>query len=86
MYEINLVPDVKLQMIKMQKVRNLVLFICLIIIAALAGVLLVLGSIKGGQDIAMHNQDSRLSKMSETVMNYEGLNEFLTIQDQLDKI
>ena len=84
MYEINLVPDIKLQMIKMLKVRNLVFFICLVVVAAVAGVVLVLSMIVGGQAIAMNSQDRRLNDMSAKVLGYEGLNEFLTIQSQLD--
>ena len=30
-YEVNLVPDVKLEMIKLQKIRNLVFFICIVV-------------------------------------------------------
>lgn len=52
-YEINLVPEVKHQMIKAQKLRNLVLFICIVVSAASLGVVAVLFSIKSGQDIAM---------------------------------
>ena len=29
-YEINLVPDVKYKMIQMQKIRNMVMFICIV--------------------------------------------------------
>ena len=86
MYEINLVPDIKLQMIKMQKIRNLVFFICIVVAAAAAGVVLILSMIVGGQNLAMSGQDRRLRDMSAKVLGYEGLNEFLTIQDQLSKL
>lgn len=86
MYEINLVPDIKLQMIKMQKIRNMVFFICIIVTAVVAGIVLILSLIVGGQNIAMSSQDRRLQDMSAKVLSYEGLNEFLTIQDQLSKL
>ena len=54
-YEINLVPAVKAQMIKALKMRNLVLFICIIVSAASVGAVLILFGIKSGQDIAMAN-------------------------------
>ena len=86
MFEINLVPDVKNEMIKALKIRNLILFICIVVSAAAIGVVLVLFSIKGGQDFAMSQQDNKLKTLSGKLMNYDGLDEFLTIQDQLGKI
>lgn len=86
MYEINLVPDVKSEMIKAQKTRNLVLFICIAVTAVAVGVILILLGIKGGQDIAMTNQDKKLATMSEKLMGYDEIDEFLTIQDQLSKL
>lgn len=85
-YEINLVPDVKAQMVKLQHTRNIVFFVCLVVGGAAVGLVAILGGIKGGQDIAMSNQDSRLAKLSSQIQNYDELSEFLTIQDQLGKI
>lgn len=85
-YEINLVPDVKLQMIKAQKMRNLVLFICIVVSAVSVGAVLVLFSIKGGQDIAMTVQDAKLGKMSEKLAGYDELGNLVTIQSQLEKL
>ena len=86
MYEINLVPDIKLQMIKMQKIRNLVFFICMVVAAAVVGIVILLSAIVGGQNLAMSGQDGRLRNMSDKVLGYDGINEFLTIQDQLSKL
>ncbi len=85
-YEVNLVPDVKIQMIKALKMRNLVLFICILVSAISVGVVLVLFSIKSGQDIAMSNQDKRLESMSIKMNDYEELDDLVTIQRQLDMI
>ena len=85
-YEINLVPEVKLQMIKAQKLRNLVLFICILVSAVSIGAVLVLFGIKSGQDIAMANQDGKLETLSSKLMGYEELGDIVTIQAQLDKL
>lgn len=85
-YEINLVPEVKHQMIKAQKLRNLVLFICIVVSAASLGVVAVLFSIKSGQDIAMSNQDKKLETMSAKMMGFEELGDLVTIQSQLGKL
>lgn len=85
-YEINLVPELKHQMIKALKVRNLVLFICIVVSIASVSVVLVLLGIKGGQDIAMANQDGKLATMSARLMGYEELGDLVTIQAQLEKL
>ena len=41
MYEINLVPDVKAEMIKAQKTRNLVFFVCGAISAMAIGMVIM---------------------------------------------
>lgn len=84
-YEINLVPEVKAQMIKALKIRNLVLFICIVVSAVAMGVVLVLFGVKSGQDIAMYNQDKKLEKLSEKLLGYEELEDLVTIQHQLGK-
>ena len=86
MYEINLVPEVKHQMIKAQKLRNLVLFICVVVSAASLGVVAVLFSIKSGQDIAMSSQDKKLETMSAKLMGFEELGDLVTVQGQLGKL
>lgn len=86
MFEINLVPDVKLEMIKAQKVRNLVLFICIVVSAVAVGVVMLLLTVIGGQNVIMGVQDGHIKKMSEKINGYDGLSEFLTIQDQLGKL
>lgn len=88
-YEINLVPEVKLKMIKAQKVRNLVLFICIVVSAVSVGVVGVLFSIKSGQDIAIASQDGRLKLMSTRLNEYADLDDLIIMQQQLsglDKI
>lgn len=84
-YEINLVPEVKMQMIKTQKMRNLVLFICIVVSSIAVGVVVILFGIKSGQDIAMHNQDSKLETMSEKLNGYDEFEDLITIQDQLGR-
>lgn len=85
-YEINLVPEVKHQMIKAQKLRNLVLFICIVVSAVSVGVVAVLFSIKSGQDIAMSSQDKKLETMSAKLMGFEELGDLVTVQGQLGKL
>ena len=50
-YEVNLVPDVKLEMLKMQKMRNLVFFVCMVVVIASVSTVALLGGVKGAQDL-----------------------------------
>lgn len=86
MREINLVPDIKIKMIKALKLRNLVFFVCLVTSGVAIALTAITAGIMGGQGLTIEGQDKRLKAMSAKVSGYEGLNEFLTIQDQLAKI
>ena len=98
MYEISLVPDVKGEMIRQQKLRNLVFMICVIVAGACVGVILILVSIMGGQTIKLAAQDTEIecrssgktsnnsscdSKFGTAVMNFKNVNELLTLQEQM---
>ena len=73
-------------MIKALKLRNLVLFICIVVSAVSVGAVVVLFGIKSGQDIAMASQDGKLETMSAKLLGYEELGDLVTIQNQLDKL
>lgn len=85
-YEINLVPEVKVKMIKSQKMRNVVLFVCIVVASGAIGVVAILFGIKSGQDIAMSSQDRKLALMSEKLNSYSELDELVAIQGQLKGI
>ncbi|MBR3131561.1 hypothetical protein IKG31_03220 [Candidatus Saccharibacteria bacterium] len=86
MFEINLVPDVKAEMIKAQKKRNGVVFASVAISIVAAAIVVVLLGIKVGQDITINGQDTRLEAMSKTIKGYQGLGNLLTVQKQLSDL
>ena len=83
MFEINLVPDVKAEMIRAQKKRNVVFFAAVAVSAVAAVIVVMLMGVKFGQDLKIKNQDDRLKLMSSTLGKYDGLEELLTVQKQL---
>ncbi|MBQ3325761.1 hypothetical protein IJG79_01265 [Candidatus Saccharibacteria bacterium] len=85
-YEINLVPDVKRQMIKAMRFRNIMLFICIVVVSFAGGVVVITASIWEGQNIAMSSQDSRMKLMSSKLNDFSSLSDFLTIQSQLNDL
>ena len=101
MYEISLVPDVKAELLRKLRIRNLVIFICVIVAAACAGVILLLLSITGGQGIALNAKDKEIACRSDgivkggtcntkdygtAVMNFRNAEELLTIQNQMNSL
>lgn len=102
MYEISLVPDVKSQLLEKQKLRNLIIFICIIVAGACVAVILIMLSITGGQALKIGDQERDISCRAEgtvpqgdsgncndkgvAVMNFKNVNELLTIQKQMKNI
>ena len=84
--EINLVPDVKGEMIKSLKLRNFIFFLCIVIAAVSTGVTIFFGVIAGGQQLAISSKKSTIDNLSEKLKSYSDLNDFLTIKDQLSNI
>lgn len=85
-HEINLVPDVKGEMIKALKLRNLIFFICFVTCCVAAGLMLIFGLVVGGQSIALNSKKELLSQMSLRINDYEDLSDFLTLQSQVEKL
>lgn len=84
--EINLVPDIKNEMIKTLKLRNLIFFICIIVASASVAVVIIFATIVGGQQLAINSKTDVLKTYSDKLNSYSDLNEFLTIKDQVGNI
>lgn len=85
-YEINLVPDVKVEMIKALKLRNLIFFICFVTTCVAVGLMLIFGLVVGGQELALNGKKELLSQMSLRIHDYDDLSDFLTLQNQVEKL
>jgi len=86
MFEINLVPDVKAELLKAQKMRKFVIYISILVAAICIGVIVLLGIIVGGQGIALVAQDNDMERKSNQILDSENLNLNLTIQNQLNQL
>ncbi len=84
--EINLVPDVKGEMIRALKLRNFIFFLCIVVAAASVGVTLFFFSIAAGQDAVVNGKKETLDEMSKKISDYSDLSDFLTIRDQLGNL
>lgn len=84
--EINLVPDVKEEMLKTLKLRNITYFVCIMVVVVSIGVVAVLALIMGGQQLALDSKNSTLNVLSDKLNSYGDLNDFLTIKEQVSNI
>lgn len=85
-HEINLVPDIKEEMIKTLKLRNFIFFLCMVVAAASIAVTVVTGLIMGGQQLAINSKNNTINNLSNKLNSYSDLNDFLTIKGQLTNI
>lgn len=84
--EINLVPDIKAEMIKTLKLRNLIFFVCIAASVVAVAVVIILGSIMGGQQLVMENRKNTINELSNKLNADTELGKYLTIQSQLDQL
>jgi len=87
MIEINLVPDVKQELIKAQRVRSTVISFAIFIGLAFVAIVTVLAIYAFGvQTVRSSLADDSIKKGSEQLAKVEDLSKTLTIQNQLTKI
>ena len=85
-HEINLVPDIKGEMIKTLKLRNFIFFLCIVVALAGAGIATVTGLIAGGQQLALDSKQATIKNLSAKLNSFGDLDDFLTIKDQVGNI
>ena len=84
--EVNLVPDIKDEMIKALKLRNFIFFICAVVAAASIGITILVALIAGGQKLALDSKKNTIDTLSSKLNSFSDLNDFLTYKDQLGNI
>lgn len=98
MYELSLVPEVKARLLHQEKLRNLVIFICILVAIGCGVIIAVLFGIVGGQEIAKKTVDHEIAcridsskekdctSFDTAVMQTANLNAMLSIQNELNNI
>lgn len=84
--EINLVPDIKGEMIKALKIRNLTFFICIVVGLASIATIVVFAVIAGSQRTVVNGKKGTLEALSSKIVNYNDLSKYLTVKDQLGNL
>lgn len=86
MIEINLIPDVKQELIKAERVRSGVISTAILVGIASVAVVAVLGGLIGGQAIASKIADDSIKDQNAELIGKPDLTNTLTIQNQLTKL
>ena len=97
MYEISLVPDVKGELLKKQKLRNLIILICITVAVGCIVLLMILFGISSGQSIKIGNIKNEIScrydgkgndckKYGTAILNFDNSEDYLTIQKQMENV
>jgi hypothetical protein len=87
MIQINLIPDVKQELLRAQAQRNVVISASIILtIAAAAIVVLVASYVYGAQGLMMDGANKTIDKEYQKLSQVEDLDRLLTVQNQLTKV
>lgn len=86
MVQVNLVPDVKLELIRAQRHRNIVISSAIIIMAASIGVVVLLGITFGAQLVYEKTVTDSIYKQHDKFVNKPDIKKTVTIQNQLKSI
>lgn len=87
MIQVNLLPDVKQELIHAQRQRNVVVTIALFVAAGFVAVVILLALyVFGAQALRNAVSDGEIKKQSEQLTGVEDLDKSLTVQNQLTKI
>jgi hypothetical protein len=87
MIEINLIPDVKQELLKARKIRSAVISVVVLVGIASVGVVIVLAMyVFGGQWVRDSIVNDSISKEYKTLSSVEDLANTLTVQNQLTKL
>ncbi|MCA9335021.1 hypothetical protein KC953_02660 [Candidatus Saccharibacteria bacterium] len=86
MIEVNLIPDVKLELIRAKRARLYVISGSIIAGLVSIAVVVVMGLFLLGQIAYSSNKDNDIDEKSTQLLSEEGLSDMLTIQHQLTKI
>lgn len=86
MIQINLVPDVKQEMLRAQRMRNVAISLSILVGVVAVGIVVALALILGAQTAVQKFQDGQITDGYKKLSNVSDLNSSLTVQNQLSTI
>jgi Tfp pilus assembly protein PilN len=86
MIQFNLLPDVKLEFIKAQRMRRLVLGVSILVSAVSVVILVLLLSVDGLQKKHLSDLNNAIASETSTLQRKPNINTILTVQNQLESL
>lgn len=86
MIQLNLLPDVKLQYIKAQRMRKTIISLSVLITVISAGLLLVMLGLGFAQKARIASVDKSIKSRSQELKNKPDIDKVLTVQNQLNSL
>ena len=86
MIQVNLIPNVKQDLLKAQKIRNWVIFFSIVAGGAAIAIIVVMGLAFGTQNIIVNANEDNIKKKFEQLSKKDGINEAIILQNQLNQI
>lgn len=87
MIQINLIPDVKLELVKSQRHRTMVVSVAIVVIAASLGILVLLaGYVFGAQKLQISGATKSIAAKDEEFRSIEDIEKTVTVSNQLGHI
>ena len=85
-FEINLVPEIKYQMLKSMRFRKVSTFVCAIVAGVVGITTAIFGIVVLTQNSTLASQDTKLDSMAKKIQEFSSMDDFLTLQSQLNAI
>lgn len=87
MIEINLIPDVKRELLRAQTQRNMVVSLAIVGAIIAAGIVILIALyVYGAQALIMRNANNKIDEQYASLSSVEDLDKMLTIQNQLNAV
>ena len=85
-FEINLVPEIKYQMLKSMRFRKVSSFVCIIVAGVIGLTTIIFGVVVLIQNSTLASQDVKIENMAKKIEEFSSMDDFLTLQSQLNAI
>lgn len=86
MIQVNLIPDVKHEYIRAQRMRNSVISIAIIVVIAAVGLVILLAAVLGGQKVTEAVTERTIQDEYKKLRAVDSVDDLVTIQQQLENI
>ena len=86
MVQVNLIPKVKQDLLKAQKIRNWVIFFSIVAGGAAIAIVVMMTIAFGAQSLIVGSNEDNIKKKFDQLSKKDGINEAIVLQNQLNHV